>query len=204
MVMAAPVPFALEHVLDAVVDACLQELTAARHETAIVRAATAAERRELEQQLAERDAELERARLEGQAATENVIALRRRITELERAPTVRLSPPSTAVEEGEAMPAHSLTKPLKPPGKSRLSGLSTLVGMTFGCWEVLERAPSVTGMTRWKCRCTTCGRALELAALGPHGLRTRPPKCKHPKKQDAAAKGDDEAESDELDQAEGG
>jgi hypothetical protein len=176
--MVAPLPFSLRHVIDALVDAFLQELTAARREVVMVRAATAVERGDLEKMLAERDAELERARDE----VRELRALQPVPPILER---LDLTPPA---------PTAALAHPLKPPGKSRLSGLSTLVGMIFGCWEVLERAPSSPGMTKWKCRCTTCGRTVELAALGPHGLRKRPPKCSHPKKKPAPERDD---ESDE-------
>jgi hypothetical protein len=64
-----------------------------------------------------------------------------------------------------------------PPRNPRLSGLSTLVGMTFGTWLVLARAGGGLGMTYWICQCVRCGARRELAALGAHGLRTRPPAC---------------------------
>jgi hypothetical protein len=65
----------------------------------------------------------------------------------------------------------------EPPRNPRLTGLSTLVGLTFGTWKVAERSGGAVGMTYWKCRCRKCGATKELAAIGAHGLRTRPPPC---------------------------
>jgi hypothetical protein len=64
-----------------------------------------------------------------------------------------------------------------PPRNPRLSGLSTLVGLKFGTWKVVARAGGALGMTYWKCHCSKCGAHKEIAALGAHGLRTRPPAC---------------------------
>jgi hypothetical protein len=153
--MVAPLPFTLDHVLDAVVDACVQELTAAWREVAIVRAATAVERRdlegkivELERQLAERGTELS--------------ALRERLT----APSLP-APPRLATPEELAAP------PLNP----RLTGLSTLVGLIFGTWKVIERAGGAVGMSYWRCECVKCGARKDLPAIGAQGLRTRTPHC---------------------------
>lgn len=89
---------------------------------------------------------------------------------------------SPAAAPALAVTTHDLNHPTKPPGtrvdeparKPRLAGTSTLVGEVFGCWEVLERAPSNPGAPRWKCRCTACGKLKE---HGQFLLRRRPPRC---------------------------
>jgi hypothetical protein len=157
-------------------------------ELASVRAAAATAREVLEARNRVLEGELEGAR--------------RRIAELEAAPAfspdelptgpVRLSPPPAAVEKGEVIPSNEGAKPapapvarlateaerLAPPRNPRLTGLSTLEGMTFGTWLVLGRGASAgSGASYWKCRCVKCGATRELAAVGAFSLRRKPPWC---------------------------
>jgi len=62
----------------------------------------------------------------------------------------------------------------RAPKGTHLSGFTTLVGLVFGTWLVLERAPSAGANTRWKCRCTRCGATKEHFGFG---LRRKAPDC---------------------------
>jgi hypothetical protein len=198
--MVAPVPFTLSRPLEAVVDAFVQELTAARREIVIVRAATAVERGDLEATLA--DAVRERDALKAQLieARGEVQELRARQPVSHIVDLVDLTPPA---------PTPALAHPLKPPGvplgppnNPRLSGYTTLVGHTFGTWEVLARGASGgSGMTYWKCRCVKCGSTKELAGFGAYSLRGNHvpwcPACRASKKPKAAARAATDEDGDD-------
>jgi hypothetical protein len=81
------------------------------------------------------------------------------------------------IEARPAVPLATAEELAAPPRNPRLSGFSTLVGQRFGTWKVVDRAGGALGMTYWKCACTKCGASKEVAALGAHGLRVRPPAC---------------------------
>jgi hypothetical protein len=100
----------------------------------------------------------------------------------DEAELVRTGVPVKMLSDGtiEATPSVPLATDAEraaPPRNPRLSGFTTLVGQRFGTWKVVERAGGALGMTYWKCACTKCGARKEIAALGAHGLRSRPPPC---------------------------
>jgi hypothetical protein len=97
------------------------------------------------------------------------------LTELPTAPAE--APARAAAPADLTAPLATDEERTSPPRNPRLSGLSTLVGMKFGTWKVVARAGGALGMTYWKCHCSKCGAHKEIAALGVHGLRTRPPAC---------------------------
>lgn len=93
---------------------------------------------------------------------------------------------SPAAASPAPAPSHDLAHPLKPPGvpvpppiipNPRFAGVTTLIGMTFRNWKVVERTGGGDGRSYWRCRCTKCGASKEIAALGQHGLRQNPPAC---------------------------
>lgn len=176
--MVAPVRFTLDHVLDVLVDACVQEIAAAKRWVAIAvadRAALEAKIELLEGKLEERDAELLQSRC--------------RVAELESAAQAEAQPVEIEVT-GPATPGtpEHLAHPLKPPrmatpeeraappNNPRLTGMSTLVGQTFGTWKVVDRGASGgAGLSYWACICQKCGAKKELAGTGAFSLRRIPP-----------------------------
>jgi hypothetical protein len=171
--MVAPVPFTMSHVLDTVVEAIVLELTVAQQELATVRAAAATAREVLEARVFELEQQVEELGAE-------LVKARRRIAELEAAPAFRPDELPTGPVQLSPPPPRPATEAERaaPPRNPRLTGLSTLEGMTFGTWFVLGRGASAgSGATYWKCRCVKCGATKELAGVGAFSLRRKPPWC---------------------------
>lgn len=194
--MTAPVPLTLDELLHAVVEACVEEITAARHELATEKAAAAAERRDLEARLVEAEAsslelakDLEatrsnlKVRLDQRLQDVDTIArltreLERELTKTakvgsgseKREPKLPVSPPPASVEKAVVI----------PPAPRK--GLTDLTGAAVGDFGSAEKTTGRDGLGRilWRFTCTHgCGkfRIWSVQVVATMRNRRQAPKC---------------------------